>query len=305
MADDELQKFLEDIGFTIVLNRLRDNHITTMKALKYCDAETLESIGCSPFAALTIVKELNNKQSSSTGPSIHEKNEQEQILVKKDEFQNRVDELMIKLMIMEKEKKAKLAATPPSPSVVIPWNDPIYQPWTRLFPFAFPDSTLLTLPFSGMIQAWLGSPRQLVLRYRGSRNGFSTSQFHALCNNVGPTVTIVKSGGYLFGGYNPFSWTSAHNFKSGDGSFIFTLVNPYGTPPLVFHFKSGHGPYDHSGHGPTWGAGHDLYISNACNGNNISYTNFPHSYNDALGYGNNIFTGAKNFTVADIEVFSV
>jgi len=204
--------------------------------------------------------------------------------------------------------QAKLEAKP-APSVVVPpfWNPSIYGPWTGVFPFAFPaDSVLLTVPFYGMIQAWLGNPRQWVLRYRGSRNGFAASQFHSLCNNVGPTVMIVRSsGGYLFGGYNPTSWTSRQNYAPGGGSFIFTLSNPHGSPPTAFHFKSGSGPYDYTAYGPTWGGGHDLHISDACNGNTGSYTNFPHCYNDTLGYGNNTFTGAKNFTVADIEVFSV
>jgi len=235
-----------------------------------------------------------------------EKIQQETSFIKREaELNSQIveKEMQGKLNVLE----AKLAAKP-DPFVVVPpfWNSSIYGLWTGVFPFAFPaDSVLLTVPFYGMIQAWLGSPRQWVLRYRGSRNGFASSQFHSLCNNVGSTVTIVKSGGYLFGGYNPTSWTSSQNYTAAGGSFIFTLTNPFGSPPTVFHHKTSYGPYDHSSYGPTWGGGHDLYIANACNGNNSCSTAFPSSYNDTLGYGSNTFTGANSFTVVDIEVFSV
>jgi len=173
-------------------------------------------------------------------------------------------------------------------------------------PYYPPDTVLLTIAFFNNINNWLGRNIQWVLRYRGTRNSFGSANFHSCCNNVGPTITIVRStNGFLFGGYNPNAWGITGNYQGGGGSFIFTLSNPYGSVPTVFHFKSGNGPYDHPSYGPTWGGGHDLYISNGCNGNNSSYSNFPNSYSDILGYGNNTFTGAKNFQVAEIEVFSV
>ena len=45
-----------------------------------------------------------------------------------------------------------------------------------------------------------------VLIYRASRDGWDSSNFHALCDNKGPTVTVVKSGDYIFGGYTEQSW---------------------------------------------------------------------------------------------------
>ena len=67
-------------------------------------------------------------------------------------------------------------------------------------------------------------------------------------------------------------------------------------------------------YGPTFGGGHDIYLSDKCNENNGSYTNFPHSYNLASNpYTNNqashtAFCGAasgKNFKVIEYEVYKV
>ena len=50
--------------------------------------------------------------------------------------------------------------------------------------------------------------RHLRLLYRASRDGFAAECFHSRCDNNGPTVTIVKSGKYIFGGFTEQSWTS-------------------------------------------------------------------------------------------------
>ena len=50
--------------------------------------------------------------------------------------------------------------------------------------------------------------RHLRLLYRASRDGFAAECFHSRCDNNGPTVTIVKSGEYIFGGFTEHSWTS-------------------------------------------------------------------------------------------------
>ena len=49
--------------------------------------------------------------------------------------------------------------------------------------------------------------RHLRLLYRASRDGFAAECFHSRCDNNGPTVTIVKSGEYIFGGFTEKSWT--------------------------------------------------------------------------------------------------
>ncbi|CAH3186833.1 unnamed protein product, partial [Porites lobata] len=44
------------------------------------------------------------------------------------------------------------------------------------------------------------------LCYRASVDGWRSRTFHNRCDNKGPTVTIVRVGSYIFGGYNDKSW---------------------------------------------------------------------------------------------------
>lgn len=57
-----------------------------------------------------------------------------------------------------------------------------------------------------------------------------------LCDKKGPTLCIIKSGDYLFGGYNPNQWDSPEKpiEKHLPSSFIFTLSNPHGIPPAQY-----------------------------------------------------------------------
>ena len=44
--------------------------------------------------------------------------------------------------------------------------------------------------------------------YRASVDGWKAEDFHRKCDGVGPTVTLVKCGRYVFGGYTDQSWGS-------------------------------------------------------------------------------------------------
>ena len=44
--------------------------------------------------------------------------------------------------------------------------------------------------------------------YQATVNGWSSSTFHSNCDGKGPTVTIIRVGKYIFGGYTSVSWTS-------------------------------------------------------------------------------------------------
>ena len=49
------------------------------------------------------------------------------------------------------------------------------------------------------------------LLFRASRDGFGSETFHSKCDNKGPTITVVKSGANIFGGFTEKSWTSKNN----------------------------------------------------------------------------------------------
>ena len=44
------------------------------------------------------------------------------------------------------------------------------------------------------------------LCFRASENGYRAYTFHFACNNKGPTVTLVRVGDNVFGGYADKSW---------------------------------------------------------------------------------------------------
>ena len=47
-----------------------------------------------------------------------------------------------------------------------------------------------------------------LLLYRASRDGFNASAFHERCDNIGPTVTVVKSRSNVFRGFTERAWES-------------------------------------------------------------------------------------------------
>ena len=52
-----------------------------------------------------------------------------------------------------------------------------------------------------------------LLLYRATRDGSTSGYtcafaFHQLCDNIGPTVTVVKSGANVFGGFTERAWAS-------------------------------------------------------------------------------------------------
>ena len=78
----------------------------------------------------------------------------------------------------------------------------------------FRESTILTnIEHRKILKAWL--PGAMVgewhLLFRASRDGFAASTFHSKCDNKGPTVTVVKSGANIFGGFTEKGWTSANS----------------------------------------------------------------------------------------------
>ena len=74
-------------------------------------------------------------------------------------------------------------------------------------------STILTnIEHRKILKAWL--PGAMVgewrLLFRASRDGFAASAFHSKCDNKGPTVTVVKSGANIFGGFTEKPWTNPY-----------------------------------------------------------------------------------------------
>ena len=82
----------------------------------------------------------------------------------------------------------------------------------------FKDSVILSSDQRETLVNWLKGSQTITndsdkLLYRASRNGWAASNFHSCCDNKGPTVTVVKSGNYIFGGFTEQHWDGKSFFK--------------------------------------------------------------------------------------------
>ena len=50
--------------------------------------------------------------------------------------------------------------------------------------------------------------------WHAKTDGSAASTFHSNCDGKGPTVTIIESGSYIFGGYTDVSWHSKYHFQN-------------------------------------------------------------------------------------------
>ena len=151
------------------------------------------------------------------------------------------------------------------------------------------------------------------LLYRGTRDGFGSSDFHGTCDNRGKTIVLVKNtSGHIFGGFASIPWESPSSGggKQAPGSFIFTLTNMHGIQPTKFNLKDencGCAVVHSTNYGPEFG-NYDFDIYPNCNTNTSTNACFPNRYNDTTGKGSSIFTistSSSNFLVQEIEVFRV
>ena len=51
---------------------------------------------------------------------------------------------------------------------------------------------------------------EFVRCWHAKTDGWAASTFHNKCDGKGPTVTIIKNGSYIFGGYTDVSWQSKY-----------------------------------------------------------------------------------------------
>ena len=98
-------------------------------------------------------------------------------------------------------------------------------------------------------------------------------------------------------------------------AFLFSLVNKPGWAPVKlpqagkYSSRRQYSIYNNPSYGPTFGAGHDIYISNYASSNRNSHTNLGHEYSPPSGYSyGSTFTltflaGTYNFTPDEIETF--
>ena len=60
--------------------------------------------------------------------------------------------------------------------------------------------------FLYQMKEWSNHKFKWNLCYRASRDGWRAKDFHRCCDNKGSTVTLVRVGDYIFGGYTDENW---------------------------------------------------------------------------------------------------
>ncbi|XP_020615286.1 uncharacterized protein LOC110053406 [Orbicella faveolata] len=145
-----------------------------------------------------------------------------------------------------------------------------------------------------------------VLCYRASTYGWAASTFHSRCDGKRNTVTIIKNGVYVFGGYADIPWDTTSSFGSTSNAFIFSLRNKEGLGPFKSMVtKPSYAIVKMPNFGPTFGDGYDILIVDNANSNIKSYTDFGNSYSVPSGVQDNktILAGTMHFTPDEMEVF--
>jgi hypothetical protein len=106
---------------------------------------------------------------------------------------------------------------------------------------------------------------KVTLLYSGSVHGFEITKFHSLCDNKGPTLSIIKTtSGHTFGGYTKTSWESPNSgiWKHDTSSFLFS-VDKLAKYPITKDYDKA--ICCNSSWGPIFGTGNSIAIYDKSN----------------------------------------
>ncbi|RIA84983.1 hypothetical protein C1645_879610 [Glomus cerebriforme] len=168
------------------------------------------------------------------------------------------------------------------------------------------DSKIITFQHVELISKWIDKLEISVKTYkfklilRGSRDGFSTSKFHEICDNQSHTVSIikVKDSNEILGGYNPIIWKSECGYSTTKDSFIFSFKNKDSIENYVLSRVDceDYAIYNNPDFGPSFGD-YGLYLY----GNNFYDESNCRSYT----YEKPIREAYNDFSVEEYEIFQI
>jgi hypothetical protein len=175
------------------------------------------------------------------------------------------------------------------------------------------DGTLLNSEQKILINKLFPKDKKWSLIYKATRDGFDSGDFHRICNNRSPTLTVIRTRNRLpmkkhdsiFGGYTTIPWSSRQGFHRDPQAFLFLFTH---NKLLRFNLRSNEeiAVSHHPTSGPVFGLD-DIHICHRSNINNFSRSRFPYSYEDLdeNGKGKRTFSKSKHFLVDEIEVYMV
>lgn len=158
---------------------------------------------------------------------------------------------------------------------------------------------------------WLNGNKQYTCLFRATRDGCNATTFHTLCNNKGPTVTIIyNTNNSVYGGYTSVSWASTEGWRTDGQAFLFRLYQNGNWKPVQLPvMESSQSIYDNSGYGPTFGTNHDLSSFTSAVAWNGTYFDLDGYVSPGGAYSANgetsdsITSGSKQ--AKDIEIYLV
>ncbi|CAH3191850.1 unnamed protein product, partial [Porites evermanni] len=183
--------------------------------------------------------------------------------------------------------------------------------FTLLLFLAFMDSNILKTNSSyfyhlgKFLEPAVGNNSYWLLCWRATLHGWDVrTQFHKRCDGKRDTVTIIKNGKYVFGGYTDIPWESSGLYGFTRKAFIFSISNKEELDPFVSEVRRPDRAIGRwSRYGPRFG--YDIYIANNANSNNNSYASLGWVYPApaAVQNPNTILAGTARFSPDEVEVF--
>ncbi len=164
-----------------------------------------------------------------------------------------------------------------------------------------------------VLSRWLWPFTAGRMLYRASKDGYSNSKFHQLCDSKGPLLIVLKlKGGSIVGGFTSINISAQDTSVSDKNAFLFKLSD--GKPaflPVMFK-RTGYSQEismssDTATYGISFGEGPDLYIDFSQPGNCDSYLGCSFSVsgtqpNDDGELESSLFNSAGNKEMEDIFV---
>ncbi|XP_062611390.1 uncharacterized protein LOC134273216, partial [Saccostrea cucullata] len=125
---------------------------------------------------------------------------------------------------------------------------------------------LLTAEDRDQLSQWIGKTCHFELLYKISHDGCSASRFHQLCDEKGPTITVLyNTDNSAYGGFLSQSWRSTGGYIKDGHAFLFTLYfNGVKRPRKFAVINVNQAAYAHQKLGPTFGEA-DMSVINPNN----------------------------------------
>ncbi|XP_073253699.1 uncharacterized protein [Porites lutea] len=144
------------------------------------------------------------------------------------------------------------------------------------------------------------------LCFRASNHGWRSKTFHRNCDNKGPTITIVRVGSYIFGGYNDNSWQWSVGYQYSTNTFLYSLKNygGYGYFKMDITQDYHEATYSYYSYFPTFGH-HDIYIADNAGHNTNSFIAICQAYRGSY-CDNSLWVGTRyesGFSPDELEVY--